>query len=44
MKLFQGSYGFWKVREIDNAIFEDLESFEQGKFFIMSIEMLWIFD
>ena len=24
---------FWKVMEIDNAFFQDLESFEKGRFF-----------
>ena len=28
--------------EIDNAIFQDLESFGKGKFFKMAIAMFWI--
>ena len=34
--LLQGSYGFlkfWKVMKIDNAIFQDLESFGEKKLF-----------
>ena len=40
---FQGWYGFekcWKVMEINNAIFQDLESFGKGRFFSMTLE-LW---
>ena len=28
----------WKVMEIDNAIFQDLESFGKGRFFKMAME------
>jgi len=38
----QGSNGFWKVMEIDNVIFHDMDSFGKGKFFKISIEMFWI--
>ena len=31
---------FWKVMEIDNAIFQYLESFGTGKFFKMAMESL----
>ena len=34
---------FWKVIEIDNAFFQDLESFATGRFFKLAIEKLWIF-
>ena len=33
---------FWKVMEIDNAIFHDLESFGKGIFFKMAMEQFWI--
>ena len=33
MSLNQGSNGFWKVVEIDNAIFDDMHSFGKSKFF-----------
>ena len=29
--------------EIDNAIFQDLESFGRGKFFQMAMEKSWVF-
>ena len=35
--------GFWKVMEIDNAIFLDLESFGKERFFKMAMEKFWIF-
>ena len=32
---YQGPYGFWKVMEIENAIFQDLQSFwKRDKFYI----------
>ena len=34
---------FWKVMEIDNAIFQYLESFETGRFFKMAMEKFGIF-
>ena len=33
----RGSYGFWKVMETDNAVFQDLESFGKGRFFKMAM-------
>ena len=36
--LAQDLYWLWKVLEIDNAIFQDLDSFGKGKFFNLSIE------
>ena len=42
MSLNEGSNGFWKVVEIDNAIFHEPDSFGKGKFFKISIEKLWI--
>ena len=33
----------WKVMEIDNAIFQDLESFEKERSIKMAVEMFWIF-
>ena len=33
---------FWKVLEIDNAIFQNLESFEKWRFFRMAMEKLCI--
>ena len=35
--------GFWKVMEIDSAIFQDLESYGKGRIFNMAMEKLWIF-
>ena len=41
---FLRSFGkFWNVMEIDNTIFEDLESFGKGIFFKMAVEKFWIF-
>ena len=34
---------FWKVMEIDNAIFQDLESFGNERFFKLAMEKLWTF-
>ena len=34
---------FWKVLEIDNAIFQDLESFGKESIFKMAVEKFWIF-
>ena len=45
-RLFQGPYGFWKVMEIDSAIFQELESFGKessyGNAFKMAIEKFCI--
>ena len=43
MLCMQGSYGFWKVMEIDSEIFQHLESFGKEKFFKMAMEKFWIF-
>ena len=34
---------FWKVKEIDNASFQDMENFRKGKIFNMAMEKFWIF-
>ena len=34
---------FWKVMEVENAIFQALESFGKEMIFIMAMEKLWIF-
>ena len=49
----QGSYGLWKVLErfgkvwkgleIDNAVFQDLESSGKERVFKMAMEKYWIF-
>ena len=39
----QDSYGFWKVMKLDNAIFQDLESFGKERLFKMVMEKLLIF-
>ena len=43
----QGQYGFlesfWKVMEIENAIFQDLEIFGKERIFKMNMEKFWIF-
>ena len=39
----QSSHGFWKAMEIDNAIFQNLESFGKEKLFKMAMEKFWIF-
>ena len=39
----QGLYGFWKVMEIENAVFQDLESFGKEKIFKMAMERFSIF-
>ena len=33
----QGPYGFWKVMEIENVIFQDLESFGKERIFEMAM-------
>ena len=33
----------WKVMEIGNATFQDLESFGKEKFFKLVVEKFWIF-
>ena len=38
----QGPYEFWKVLEIDYAIFQDLESFGKERIFRMAMEKFWI--
>ena len=38
------SFGkFWKVKVIDNAIFQNLESFGKDKFLEIAMEKFWIF-
>ena len=34
---------FWKVVEIENAIFQDLESFGKERIFKMAMARVWIF-
>jgi len=34
---------FWKVMEIENVFFQDLENFGKGRIFKMAMEMFWIF-
>ena len=34
---------FWKITETDNAIFQDLQSFEKGRFFNVAMEKFSIF-
>ena len=38
MRKLQGSCRFWKVMEIENPIFQDLESFGIEKIFEMAME------
>ena len=38
----QDPYGFWKVVEIENSIFQDLESFGKERIFKMAMEKFWI--
>ena len=33
---------FWKVMDIDIAIFQDLESFGKGRFFKVAMKKFWI--
>ena len=33
---------FWKDMETENAIFQDLESFERERMFKMAMEKFWI--
>ena len=40
MCLLKGPYGFWKVSEIENAIFQNLESFGKDMVFVMAMEKL----
>ena len=42
--MFRTGFGkFGKVMAIDNATFQDLESFRKGWFFKMSMQEFWIF-
>ena len=41
--VFMGFVEFWRVLEIDIAIFQDLEDFGKGIFVKMAMEKLWIF-
>ena len=34
---------FWKIMEIENAIFQDLESFRKDRIFKLAMEKFWIF-
>ena len=42
----QGLYGFgkfWKVTDIENSIFQDLESFREERILKIAMEKFWIF-
>ena len=44
-RVLQGLYGFgkfWKVIEIENVIFQDLESFGKERVFKIFMEKFWI--
>ena len=43
VKVHMGFRKFWKAMEIENANFQDLESFEKEKSFKMAMEKFWIF-
>ena len=42
-RILTGIGGFWKVIKIDNAIFQDLESFGKGRFLKLAMEKCCIF-
>ena len=39
----QDPYGLWKVIEIENAIFQDLDSFGKERISKMALKKFWIF-
>ena len=41
--VYSGTIRVWKVIEIENAIFQDLESFGKERIFKMAVEKFWIF-
>ena len=39
----QGPYSFWNVLEIENDIFQDLESFRKERILKLAVKKFWIF-